>query len=346
MSEYHTPVLLEESVSLLVTNLDGIYADATFGGGGHTALILSRLHDGGRVIAFDRDIDAIENGLKDPRLTLIHNNFRFIENYAAMLLKEIPGLAGNDGTTGSTGNNGTAGNDGTTGNEGNNGNDGTTGNEVNGNRVFDGILADLGVSSHQFDTAERGFSFRFEDAPLDMRMNRDATLTAADVVNTFSEERLGTILSLYGEVENAHTIARLIKAAGTIRTTGDLDAAVAKALPKNAEHKVLAKIYQALRIEVNQEMRSLEKFLEGAAATLKPGGRLAVISYHSLEDRMVKNFMRTGRTDGVQEKDVFGRVQRAFEPVTRKPVVPGESEIAGNTRARSAKLRVAERRAL
>ena len=298
MSEYHIPVLLEESISGLVTNPDGIYADATFGGGGHTAAILSRLHDGGSVIAFDRDIDAINNAPKDPRLTLIHNNFRFIENYARHL-----GVS------------------------------------------FDGILADLGVSSHQFDTAERGFSFRFEDAPLDMRMNKEAKVTAADVVNTYAEEDLERILRLYGEVNNARQVARLIKAADDIKTTGDLDRAIAKALPKNAEHKALARIYQALRIEVNQEMRSLEKFLEGATASLKEGGRLVVITYHSLEDRMVKNYIKTGNIDGTENKDAFGRVNTPLEAVNRKPIVPEESEIALNTRARSAKLRIAERRA-
>ena len=298
MSEYHIPVLLEESVSGVVTNPGGIYADATFGGGGHTAAILSRLNGDGRVIAFDRDIDAIANAIKDNRLTLIHNNFRFIENYAR-----------HEGVR------------------------------------FDGILADLGVSSHQFDTAERGFSFRFEEAPLDMRMNKEGKITAADVVNSYSEEDLEKILRLYGEVENARQVARLIKAADEIKTTGDLDRAIARALPKNAEHKALSKIYQALRIEVNGEMRSLEKFLEGAAASLKEGGRLAVITYHSLEDRMVKNFIKTGNVEGVERKDVFGRTSTPLEAVNRKPIVPEESEIAGNTRARSAKLRIAERRA-
>ena len=298
MSEYHIPVLLEQSISGLVTNPDGIYADATFGGGGHTAALLSRLHDGGSVIAFDRDIDALANAPKDKRLTLIHNNFRFIENYAR-----------HHGVQ------------------------------------FDGILADLGVSSHQFDTAERGFSFRFEDAPLDMRMNKEAKLTAAEVVNTYAEEDLERILRLYGEVDNARAVARLIKAAGEINTTGDLDRAIAKALPKNAEHKALARIYQALRIEVNQEMRSLEKFLEGATASLKEGGRLVVITYHSLEDRMVKNYIKTGNIDGTENKDSFGRSSAPLEAVNRKPIVPEESEIALNTRARSAKLRIAERRA-
>ena len=325
MSEYHIPVLLEESVSGLVTNPSGTYADATFGGGGHTAAILSRLLDGGSVIAFDRDIDAIANAPKDKRLTMIHNNFRFIENYAR-----------HEGVQ------------------------------------FDGILADLGVSSHQFDTAERGFSFRFEEAPLDMRMNKEAKLTAADVVNTYPEEELEKIFKLYGEVDNARQVAKLIVAARNsqngslastnvtspnsnqtnakgnsqyiIKTTGDLDRAIARALPNNAEHKALSRIYQALRIEVNGEMRSLEKFLEGAAASLKDGGRLAVITYHSLEDRMVKNFIKTGNVEGIEQKDVFGRINTPLEAVNRKPIVPSEEEIAGNTRARSAKLRIAVRR--
>ena len=300
MSEYHIPVLLAESVSALITNPDGTYADATFGGGGHTAAVLSRLNDGARVIAFDRDIDAIKGALKDPRLTLVHNNFRFIENYARHL-------------------------------------------DVR----FDGILADLGVSSHQFDTADRGFSFRFEDAPLDMRMNAEGKLTAAEIVNTYSAEDLERILRLYGEVDQPRRAAGLIAAARDqqeIRTTGDLDRALARILPKGAEHKVLAKVYQALRIEVNQEMRSLEKFLEGATASLKEGGRLVVITYHSLEDRMVKNFIKTGNVEGKEEKDMFGRVATPLEAVNRKPILPSESEIAGNTRARSAKLRIAERR--
>ena len=306
MSEYHTPVMLDESVSALVTNPDGVYADATFGGGGHTAELLSRLHDGARVIAlrviaFDRDRDAVRNAPDDPRLTMVHNNFRFIENYARHL-------------------------------------------DVR----FDGILADLGVSSHQFDTADRGFSFRFEDAPLDMRMNAEGKLTAAEIVNTYSAEDLERILRLYGEVDQPRRAAGLIAAARDqqeIRTTGDLDRALARILPKGAEHKVLAKVYQALRIEVNQEMRSLEKFLEGATASLKEGGRLVVITYHSLEDRMVKNFIKTGNVEGKEEKDMFGRVATPLEAVNRKPILPSESEIAGNTRARSAKLRIAERRA-
>ena len=301
MSEYHKPVMLDESVSALVTSLDGTYADATFGGGGHTAELLSRLHDGARVIAFDRDGEALENAPDDPRLTLVHNNFRFIENYARHL----------------------------------------------GVR-FDGILADLGVSSHQFDTAERGFSFRFEDAPLDMRMNAEGSTSAADVVNGYDLEDLERIFRLYGEVDQPRRVAQLVAAAreqAEIRTTGDLDRAIARILPKGAEHKVLAKVYQALRIEVNQEMRSLEKFLEGAAASLKEGGRLVVITYHSLEDRMVKNFIKSGNVEGREDKDLYGRTATPLEAVVRKPILPQESEIAGNTRARSAKLRIAERRA-
>ena len=300
MSQYHTPVLLDESVSALITHPQGIYADATFGGGGHTAAILSRLSASGKVIAFDRDMDAIEaSPIKDKRLTLIHNNFRFIENYAA-----LHGVQ------------------------------------------FDGVLADLGVSSHQFDTPERGFSFRF-DAPLDMRMNTAASRTAADLLNEETPERLEQILRLYGEVDGSGKMARLIaeaRAQEPIRTSGQLDAAIARMLPKGAEHKVLAKVYQALRIEVNQEMRSLEKFLDGAARSLKPGGRLVVITYHSLEDRMVKNFIKSGNVAGEEAKDLYGRSISPLEAVGRKPILPAEEEIAANTRARSAKLRVAEKK--
>ena len=311
MSEYHIPVLLTESVSALVTIPYGIYADATFGGGGHTAAILSRLNGDGKVIAFDRDSDALANAPDDPRLTLIHNNFRFIENYAAKLQHS----------------------------------DSSSEADGSGHAVFDGILADLGVSSHQFDTAERGFSFRYEEAPLDMRMNREGKLTAEEVVNNYAEADLERILKLYGEVDGARNMARLIAAGRPLHTTGDLDRAIARMLPKGAEHKVLAKVYQALRIEVNQEMRALEKFLEGATRSLKPGGRLVVITYHSLEDRMVKNFIKTGNVDGTVTQDVYGRVWAPLEAVNRKPILPEENEIAGNTRARSAKLRIAERRA-
>ena len=352
MSEYHTPVLLTESVSALVTNPSGIYADATFGGGGHTAGVLSRLHEDGFVIAFDRDIQALDNKIDDPRLILIHNNFRFIHNYGVLAWRK--GLAAL-----SAGEQPTAGAGVASGRpsgsfaetreyalspEGLPEAEGQPAQEAEG-AIFDGILADLGVSSHQFDTAERGFSFRF-DAPLDMRMNTEAGKTAADIVNTYGEAELERILRLYAEVDNPRKATRLIVSAREqepIRTTGQLDKALAPILPKMAEHKVLAKVYQGLRIEVNQEMHSLEKFLEGAAASLKPGGRLVVITYHSLEDRMVKNFIKTGNVEGREEKDLYGRTHAPLQAVNRKPILPSEEEIARNTRARSAKLRIAEK---
>lgn len=316
MSEYHTPVLLDESVSALITNPSGIYIDATFGGGGHTAEILSRLSPAGKVIAFDRDSDAINNRIDDPRLILIRADFRYIHNF--VMLETLKGTVGN-----------------------------YSGGDLNAEAKVDGVLADLGVSSHQFDTADRGFSFRF-DAPLDMRMNKEAGTTAADIVNTHPQNELEKILRIYGEVDNARRLAQLIvnaRAAGEIKTTGELDNAMAPALPDFASHKILAKIYQALRIEVNHEMRSLEKFLEGAAASLKEGGRLSVITYHSLEDRMVKNYIKAGNIQGELKKDFYGNVICPFKALTRKPVLPQESEIAANTRARSAKLRVAEKEA-
>ena len=297
MSEYHTPVLLNQSVDALVTDPAGTYADATFGGGGHSREILSRLGAQGRLIAFDRDADASSQAPKDPRFKLIHNNFRFIYNYT--LVESPEGL--------------------------------------------DGIIADLGVSSHQFDTPDRGFSFRF-DAPLDMRMNVQGDKTAADVVNSYTQEELERILKIYGEVDNARKLAQLIVAArakAPIQSTGDLDSAVAAALPSFAEHKYLAKVYQALRIEVNDEMRSLEKLLEGSARALKKDGRLVVITYHSLEDRMVKNFIRTGNTVGEDTRDGFGRSTSPLRAVMRGSVTPSEEEISRNTRARSARLRVA-----
>lgn len=301
MSEYHIPVLLQESVSALLTDPAGVYADATFGGGGHSCEILSRLSAEGRLIAFDRDADARENAPEDSRFTLIRNNFRFIRNF--LLLEGY-------------------------------------------REGIDGILADLGVSSHQFDTPDRGFSFRYE-ARLDMRMDAGSgTETAADVVNGRSEQELEKIFRTYGEVTDSRRIARLIcraREASPILTTTGLESAIAQVLPQNARHKALAKIYQALRIEVNQEMRSLEKFLCGAAESLRPGGRLAVITYHSLEDRMVKNFIRCGNVDGNEEKDIYGNVKAPLRAVTRKPVLPQEEEIGRNTRARSAKLRVAEK---
>ena len=300
MSEYHNPVLLDESISALIGSPKGIYADATFGGGGHTSEILRRIDPEGRVISFDRDSNAIANKPDDDRLTLIRSDFRWIQNH-------IIHQGYRDG--------------------------------------IDGILADLGVSSHQFDTAERGFSFRYE-APLDMRMNQEAQTTAADIVNGYSQEDLEKILRLYGEVDNSRKIAQLICKArelSPINTTGELGKAIESVLPKFAEHKFLAKVYQALRIEVNQEMKSLEKFLIGAAKSLKPGGKLVIITYHSLEDRMVKNFIKAGNIEGKVEKDFYGNATAPLKAVNRKPILPQEEEIASNTRARSAKLRIAEK---
>jgi 16S rRNA (cytosine1402-N4)-methyltransferase len=284
----------------LIGSPKGIYADATFGGGGHTSEILRRIDPEGRVISFDRDSDAIANKPDDDRLTLIRSDFRWIQNH-------ILHQGYRDG--------------------------------------IDGILADLGVSSHQFDTAERGFSFRYE-APLDMRMNQEAQTTAADIVNGYSLEELEKILRLYGEVDNSRKLAQLICKArelSPIQTTGELGKAIESVLPKFAEHKFLAKVYQALRIEVNQEMKSLEKFLIGAAKSLKPGGKLVIITYHSLEDRMVKNFIKAGNIDGKVEKDFYGNATAPLKAVNRKPILPQEEEIASNTRARSAKLRIAEK---
>lgn len=303
MSEYHNPVLLYESVDALVQKADGRYADATFGGGGHSREILGRLSPEGRLISFDRDADAMEGAPEDIRFTLVHNNFRFIHNYVLFYGAQ------------------------------------------EGFDSLDGILADLGVSSHQFDTADRGFSFRYS-APLDMRMNAQGGKTAADIVNSYTQEDIERILRLYGELDNAGRLSRLIVSArdkAPVLTTDDLRSALSPALPSFAEHKWLAKVYQAFRIEVNDEMRSLEKFLQGAAASLRPGGRLVVITYHSLEDRMVKNFIRSGRTDGLEAKDGFGRSLSPLKAVNRKPILPQESEIESNTRARSAKLRIAEK---
>lgn len=298
MEEYHKPVLLQESVSALVgSETDGIYVDATFGGGGHSREILARLSSKGRLIAFDRDGDALGNRPDDSRLCLIHHNFRFIENFVKAEL-HTGGVSG--------------------------------------------VLADLGVSSHQFDTAQRGFSFRFE-APLDMRMNQKAEKSAQDVVNTYGQEELERIFRLYGEVENSRKAAQLVisaRQAHSIVTTGDLNAALKSVTPALAGHKYLAKVYQALRIEVNDEMRNLEKLLEGAAAVLKSGGRLVVITYHSLEDRMVKNFIRSGNVGGEVRKDMFGRSGAPLK-AEGKPVCPAEAEIGQNTRARSARMRVA-----
>ncbi|MDD4058150.1 MAG: 16S rRNA (cytosine(1402)-N(4))-methyltransferase RsmH [Bacteroidales bacterium] len=299
MSEYHTPVLLEESVSALAVSNGGIYVDVTFGGGGHSKEILSRMGKDSKLIVFDRDPDAIANVPDDKRIKFVNNNFRFVHNHLVYL----------------------------------------------GFEKVDGILADLGVSSHQFDTEERGFSFRFHSR-LDMRMNPLTNEGADGIIANKSESELEHMFRLYGEVENSRRVAKLIcqeREREPIETTTRLNHILESVTPKIGGHKYLAKIYQALRIEVNGEMRSLEGFLNGSLRALKPGGRLVVITYHSLEDRMVKNFMKSGNISGDIKKDFYGNRISPLSVVLRKPLVPDEEEISRNTRARSAKLRVAEK---
>ena len=296
---YHNPVLLHPSVEGMVTNPDGIYVDVTFGGGGHSSLILQMLSEKGRLIAFDQDPDAAANVPQDPRFQFVPSNFSNLKKF----LQYYDGCPA------------------------------------------DGILADLGVSSHQFDTPERGFSHRFEGV-LDMRMNSTRGLTAADIVNQYPVAALVDLFYKYGELANARQIAARIEACreNPIRTTADLVNVLTPLLPHGKENKTLSQVFQALRIEVNDEMAVLRSFLTQAAEVLKPGGRLAVISYHSLEDRLVKNFMKAGNFEGNIEKDFYGNPLTSFEPVTRKAVVPDEDEIGENPRARSAKLRIAARR--
>ena len=344
MSEYHIPVLLDESVSALISDPSGLYIDATFGGGGHSAEILSRLSPTGKLLAFDRDSDALANCPDDSRFTLIHNNFRFVHNFALLeahkAARDFRERDMDDSLKSGINNGAAERNPRGAGRE-----TATAGKIGAAGGIVDGILADLGVSSHQFDTAERGFSFRF-DAALDMRMNALAEKDAAKVVNTYDAADLERIFRLYGELEGARKLTSLIinaRAKAPISTTTELNAVLSPVLPPYAEHKFLAKVYQALRIEVNDEMRSLEKFLQGAADALKPGGRLVVITYQSLEDRMVKNFIKSGNIEGRVERDVYGRCDTPLEAVNRKPILPSEAEISANTRARSAKLRIARK---
>ena len=296
---YHNPVLLHKSVEGLNIRPNGVYVDATFGGGGHARAILKQLDADGRLVAFDQDAEAEANKPDDERLIFVNQNFRYLKNFLR-LYDMLP---------------------------------------------VDGILADLGVSSHQFDKAERGFSTRF-DGPLDMRMGKHENLTAAEVVNTYSEDELNRIFRLYGEIKNSRCMAKLICAQRkekAFETTFGLEAAVEKCIPPTRKNKMLAMLFQAIRIEVNQELEALKVFLEQAVDVLKPGGRLVVISYHSLEDRLVKNFIKTGNFEGKIKKDFFGNDLIDFKPVVNKAIAPDEEEIARNTRARSAKLRIAEK---
>lgn len=297
MSQYHTPVLLEESVGLLDLQPGGTYADLTFGGGGHSRRILRALGPEGRLYAFDQDRDTRANCPDDPRFHYVESNFRFLRGAL----------------------------------------------RYRGVTAVDGILADLGVSSHHFDERERGFSFRGE-APLDMRMNQRGSLTAADIVNRYDAERLTRILGDWGELETPWKIAAcIIRARGTepILTTAQLVAAVAPCTPRKDEAKFLTKLFQALRIEVNGEMEALGMALEQSLKVLRPSGRLVVISYHSLEDRMVKNFLRSGNLAGRIEKDFYGQAHTPFEVLTRKALTPSAEELERNPRSRSAKLRAA-----
>lgn len=296
---YHNPVMLKECIGGLNINPEGVYADVTFGGGGHSHAILDRLTTG-HLYAFDQDEDAEANVFEDERFTFIPQNFKYFKNFIQL---------------------------------------------YHGGKI-DGVIADLGVSSHQFDTPEKGFSTRF-DGPLDMRMSQMTPNDAATIVNTYDHAALTRILRLYGEMQQPQLIASdiiMAREAEPIETTEQLKAAVQRRLPRGKENKVLAQLFQALRIEVNQELEALSAFLSQCPDVLKPGGRLVVMSYHSLEDRLVKNFMKTGNAEGKEVKDFYGNLLAPYHIITRKPIVPSDEENESNSRARSAKLRIAERK--
>lgn len=295
---YHNPVLLNQSVNGLAIKPNGIYVDVTFGGGGHSRLMLEKMN-GGKLIAFDQDADALSNVPDDDRFIMINQNFRYLKNFL----------------------------------------------RLHGLEKVDGILADLGVSSHQFDEAERGFSTRFE-ADLDMRMNRNQTLTASEILNTYSQEELIRIFNDYGEIRSSYRLAIRIceeRESEKIKTTFQLNKIIGEIFPPTRINKFQAMVFQALRIEVNNEMDVLKSFLEQTTDVLNPGGRLVVIAYHSLEDRLVKNFIKSGNFKGEIEKDFFGKPLVNFKSITRKPIIPDDNEIKANNRARSAKLRIAEK---
>lgn len=298
MAAYHLPALLEESIAGLNLRPEGVYVDVTFGGGGHSRAILQHLTTG-RLIAFDQDMDAAANIIKDERLTFLNQNFRFLKNNLRYL----------------------------------------------GITEIDGLIADLGVSFHQFDLPERGFSFR-SDAELDMRMNREAALTAADILKTYDEEALAGIFFHYGELEKSRRIARAVvraRSESPVVTVNDLINCVSGLVPVNQEHKFYAKLFQSLRIEVNKEMEALTEMLRQSLQVLRPGGRLVVITYHSIEDRIVKNLIRTGNFEGKSEKDFYGNLIVPFRAINKKVIVPSDEEVAINNRARSARLRIAEK---
>ncbi|MEM6700242.1 MAG: 16S rRNA (cytosine(1402)-N(4))-methyltransferase RsmH [Bacteroidota bacterium] len=295
---YHLPVLAKESIEALDIQLNSTIVDATFGGGGHSKLILEELGTEGQLFGFDQDADAVKNAISDPRFTFVQANFE----YLARFLK------------------------------------------LHAVRSVDGILADLGVSSHQLDEGERGFSYRYE-AALDMRMNQQNERTAATILNTYTQDALQDIFSRYGEVRNAKTLAQAIVAAKSqqsFQTINDLMVTI-EPLIKGQRLRYLSQVFQALRIEVNDEMGVLERFLKNAMKVLKPGGKLVIISYHSLEDRMVKQFLKTGNNKGDVQRDFYGQIFRPFKIITKKAVLPSDEEVKVNSRARSAKMRVGER---
>ena len=307
---YHVPVLLKESVDGLNIQSGGVYVDVTFGGGGHSSEILSRLDEQAHLYSFDQDADAEQNVMRsevgaerrfvdDPRFTFVRSNFRYLKNWMRYY----------------------------------------------GVESIDGLLADLGVSSHHFDDESRGFSFRF-DAQLDMRMNKRAGKTAADIVNDYDEEALANLFYLYGEIKQSRRLAAAVVKARSqqrIATTQDLLRILEPIFKREREKKDLAKVFQALRIEVNHEMDALKEMLKSATELLKPGGRLSVITYHSLEDRIVKNIMKTGNVEGKRIQDFYGRIETPFTLINNKVIVPSENEQQENPRSRSAKLRIAEK---
>lgn len=296
---YHIPALLDAAIEGLNIKPDGVYVDATFGGGGHSRAILAKLGPDGRLFGFDRDLDALANVPDDPRFTFVHSDFRYISNFLHFHCVDHA----------------------------------------------DGILADLGVSFHHFDSAERGFSFR-ADAPLDMRMNRNGDRTAADLLAAYGKDDLERLLRAYTDLKRPGAIAAAIiraRDAAPLQTTSQLVEAVRGSINPKSEKKDLAQVFQALRIEVNGEMDALHGLLTQSLRVLRTGGRLAVITYHSIEDRMVKNFIRSGNTRGEIDKDIFGNVHTPWKAVTRSPITPDETEVKANPRSRSAKLRVAEK---
>ncbi|OJU54810.1 MAG: 16S rRNA (cytosine(1402)-N(4))-methyltransferase [Bacteroidales bacterium 45-6] len=298
--EYHIPVLLSESVDGMNIRPESICVDVTFGGGGHSREILSRLGQKGHLYSFDQDEDAAKNIPEDKRFTFVRSNFRYLKNFL----------------------------------------------KYYGQGSVDAILADLGVSSHHFDDSERGFSFRFEESDLDMRMNRQSRKNAASVLNGYPEEKLADVFYLYGELRESRQMAAAIarrRSQAPISKISDLLEALAPFVKREKEKKILAQAFQALRIEVNEEMETLREMLQQSLEVLKPGGRLAVITYHSLEDRLVKNFFKTGNFEGKLEKDFFGNTNAPFRLVNNKVIVPDGDEQARNPRSRSAKLRIAEK---